>query len=114
MPAIVPTNNRMSKQRPAMRPPTSRNSFVFDIKRSRVCLRAAALSQAGDAEIIDGEIVEDGRVEEQAIEPIEQTAVSGQNLRRILRARAAFEYALSQIANDAKYINQGRQWQCRN
>ena len=42
-------------------------------------------------EIEAGKIVEERRVEEQAIEPVEYAAVSGQNIRRILRTRAAFQ-----------------------
>src|ERR1051325_426816 len=45
---------------------------------------------------IHGEIVEERRVEEQAVEPVEQAAVAGQYLRRVLGVGAALERALGQ------------------
>jgi hypothetical protein len=51
-------------------------------------LRIALLPIDYLSKIQPSEIVEDRRVEEQAIEPVKQAAVSGKNLRRIFRARA--------------------------
>src|SRR5205814_10726650 len=58
------------------------------------------------------EIVDDRRVEEQAIETVKQAAVTGKNLRRIFRARATFECALCQISEHAEDIHRSRQRQC--
>ena len=54
-------------------------------------------------EIEAGKIVDEWRIEEQAIEPIEDAAMSGQNAGRVFRARAAFERALSELAENSDY-----------
>src|SRR2546423_1009430 len=53
------------------------------------------------------QIVYERRVEEQAIETVEEAAVAGQNLRGVLRLRAALQSALRQIADDAQHVHHG-------
>src|SRR5215510_9493489 len=52
-------------------------------------------------EVEASKIVDEWRVEEQAIESIEYAAMSGQNVGRILCARATFESAFGEVAEDA-------------
>src|SRR5919205_3499409 len=56
-------------------------------------------------------IVDERRVEEQAIEPIEYAAMSGQNVGGIFRARATFERAFGEVAEDSEHSHQCRERQ---
>src|SRR5262245_8533330 len=58
-----------------------------------------------------GKIVEERRVEEQAIEPVEYAAMSWQNVGRVVCARATFKRAFSEVAEDADDGHHGRKWQ---
>lgn len=52
-------------------------------------------------EVEAGKIVDERCIEEQAIEPIEYAAMTGQDIRGVLRSGAALERALCEIAEDA-------------
>src|ERR1044072_6439768 len=61
-------------------------------------LRSHELASAMEVEA--GKIVDEWRVEEQAIESIEYAAMSGQNVGCVLCARTTFESALCEVAED--------------
>src|ERR1043165_5728485 len=52
------------------------------------------------------EIVDERRIEQQAIDPIENATMAGQNLRRVLRARAALQRAFGQVAEYSRDIHE--------
>src|SRR6185436_5401675 len=56
-------------------------------------------------------IVDERRIEQQAIDPIEHATMARQNLRSVFRAGAAFERALGQIAEYTHDIHYRRQRQ---
>src|SRR5947209_8117499 len=68
------------------------------------------LKRAGSFEltpVVESEIVDERRVEEQAIEPVEEAAVAWEYLRGVLRLRASLQSALRQVADDAEHVHHG-------
>src|SRR5215213_2070999 len=57
------------------------------------------------------EIVDERRIEEQAIQSIEYAAVSRQNVGSILCARATFERAFGEVAENSDHCHQYCEWQ---
>src|SRR5215210_477020 len=106
------TKSRTKTSRVAQPAPTIR-SFLLAIVCWAARAEANELHFNAGGKVKDGEIVDDRRVEEQAIEPVEQAAVAGQDAGRVLRARAALQGALCQIAHDAEHVQKGRQRQRR-
>src|SRR5258708_2753976 len=56
-------------------------------------------------EIQPGKIVDDRRIEQQAVESIQYTPMTRKNPGRILRARTALQSALSQVADHAYHVH---------
>src|SRR5256714_1647371 len=84
-------------------------SFRLSSSQQKYRLRCW-LKRAGGFEltpVVESEIVDERRVEEQAIEPVEEAAVAWEYLRGVLRLRAALQRALRQVADDAEHVLPG-------
>src|SRR5437868_14683817 len=64
-----------------------------------------ASRRASATKVGQGKIVDDRSIEQQAIDPIENTTMARQHLRSIFRAGAAFQRAFSQIAKYAEDVH---------
>src|SRR5437868_575591 len=101
--AMPPTNSATIKTSTATIPAIIRIIFfvlIYNGSRFLNGVRAQSATKVGPREIVD-----DRRIEQQAIDPIENAAVPRQDFRCVFRARAAFQRALSQIAKHADDIH---------
>src|SRR5215831_666637 len=89
---MPPTNNATISPSPTTTLPTMMTIFLVPM---------AWLA----AKVGPGKIVDDRRIEQQAIDPVEDAAMARQKLRGVFGAGAAFQRAFGQITQHAQHVH---------